>query len=66
MEQSPPRLGLYAGMLSASFITLICIATGHEPDMVLFRAMVGGCVIGGTTALLTRMCWSLLAEDEDI
>ena len=60
-----PRIGLAAGILAASFMTLVGIAVGHEPETILFRSAIGGCLVSAGVAFLTQICIWLLTEDDD-
>lgn len=54
------------GMLAASVMTLVSIAAGNEPETVLFRAVIGGTIIGWGFSLLATACaWLLTVDDED-
>lgn len=57
--------GLAAGLLTACLVTLLSIIARHEPETVLFRAIVGATVVGCFTSVLGSFAASILAEQED-
>jgi hypothetical protein len=51
--------GAVIGLLTACLGTLIGVASGLEPDVILFRAAVAGCVLG-LTAAIVAVIWGLV------
>lgn len=51
--------GTVSGLLTACVVTLIGVVSGLEPDIILFRAAVAGCVLGLMAAIGAAM-WELL------
>ncbi|QDT33573.1 hypothetical protein [Thalassoglobus polymorphus] len=63
-KNSNVQIGMAVGLLVACAMTLLSVVFGLEPEVVLFRAFLGG---GGATVLFIGMSSmvSLVFEDED-
>ena len=54
--------GAVSGLLTACAVTLIGVVSGLEPDVILFRAAVAGCVLGLMATLGAAMWERLLTR----
>lgn len=59
-----PSWGAALGLLAGCGITLIGVALNLPPDVILLRALLGGCIIGGVVSVIAAS-WRLAATSED-
>jgi hypothetical protein len=57
-------LGYIAGLLAACFVTLTGVIRGLDPDVILYRALCAGLVIGVAVTMAARIAASLAMSDD--
>lgn len=65
MTSANPRQpwGRICGLLAACGVTLMGVVLGHDPDVILYRAVVAGIVIGVVALIVARAVASVPRED---
>lgn len=58
-------VGIASGLLTSCLVTILGSIAGHEPQTILFRALVGGLFVGGVTATLSNLVAALVREQDD-
>lgn len=59
-----PSWGAALGLLAGCGITLIGVALNLPPDVILLRALLGGCIIGSVVSVVAAS-WRLVATSEE-
>lgn len=54
--------GLTIALLMASFVTLVGVARGLDPDVILLRAAAAAVVLGVGTRIVVRFCQTLVEK----
>jgi len=66
VKRSTPKtpLGYIIGLLVACFVTLMGVIRGLDPDVILFRAICAGLVIGVVVTMAARFAASLAMPND--
>ncbi|MEW4490320.1 hypothetical protein AB1L42_19700 [Thalassoglobus sp. JC818] len=62
---APSNFAILFGTLTASFTTLLTIASGHEPETILWRVSIASMIISVLTYIVIAMLQEWVFDDDD-